>query len=323
MGKYFADVHASHESQLQNLPHGLADTDEILACRAKPQTYENILELADALCWQLRFREAIDALTQAIALEPARMEAYRKRGPKYLDTLQFERALADYTHCEQADGMSIESRYRIGMAQYMLQNYDAATAAFAGSLAIAPQDDDMYIADVYWLVLSQLRAEKADEAQKTLKQHYRPDMYVGHHTAYEKAMRVAAGFAPMEDMLAELDAEAAQDADQQRLPCAINKLGQNIIAHRVCAEQMLPAYGEPLREQLFLSVARKKSGCKRGERKNGQQQESQNERQKSFLSHPLPSNLRLGSRSRHKKSVSRIDSTMMHVVTNKMPCMSG
>ena len=193
MGKYFADVHASHESQFQNLPHGLADTDEIRACRAKPQTYENILELADALCWQLRFREAIDALTQAVKLEPERMEAYRKRGPKYLDTLQFERALADYTRCEQADGVSVMSRYRIGMAQYMLQNYDAATAAFAGSLAIVPQDDDMYIADVYWLVLSQLRAGKADEAQKTLQQHYRPDMYVGHHTAYEKAMRVAAG----------------------------------------------------------------------------------------------------------------------------------
>ena len=131
---------------------------------------------------------------------------YRKRGPKYLDTLQFERALADYTRCEQADGVSVMSRYRIGMAQYMLQNYDAATAAFAGSLAIAPQDDDMYIADVYWLVLSQLCAEKADEAQKTLQQHYRPDMYVGHHTAYEKAMRAAAGYASM-DILAELDAE--------------------------------------------------------------------------------------------------------------------
>ena len=80
--------------------------------------------------------------------------------------------------------MSVESRYRVGMAQYMLQNYDAATAAFAGSLAIVPQDDDMYIADVYWLVLSQLRAGQADEAQKTFQQHYRPDMYVGHHTAY-------------------------------------------------------------------------------------------------------------------------------------------
>ena len=207
MGKYFADVHASYESQFRNLPHGLADTDEVLACRAKPRTYENLLALADALCWQLRFREAIDALTQAIALEPARMEAYRKRGPKYLDTLQPEQALADYTRCEQADGVSVMSRYRIGMAHYLMRNYDAAAAAFADSLAIAPQDDDMYIADVYWLVLSQLRAGKTDAAQKTLQQHYRTDMYVGHHTAYEKAMRAAAGYARVEDVLAELDEE--------------------------------------------------------------------------------------------------------------------
>ena len=115
----------------------------------------------------------------------------------------------------------------------------------------------------------------------------------------------------------------AQDADQQRLPCAIDKLRKNVIAHRVCAEQMPPAYGEPLREQLFLTVTCKKLGCKCSQRKHEQQQKSQNERQKAFLSHALPSNLRLGSRSRHKKSVSRIDSTMMHVVTNKMPCMSG
>ena len=206
MGKYFADVHASYKSQFENLPHGLFDTDEILACRAKPQTYETLLELADALCWQLRFREAIDALTQAIALEPERMEAYCKRGPKYLDTLQFERALADYTRCEQADGVSVMSRYRIGMAHYLMGKYGDAICAFSDSLAIAPQDDDMYIADVYWLVLSQLRAGQADEAQKTLQQHYRPDMYVGHHTAYEKAMRAAAGYASM-DILAELDAE--------------------------------------------------------------------------------------------------------------------
>mgnify|MGYP002521252493 CR=1 FL=1 len=207
MGKYFADVHASHESQFRNLPHGLADTDEIRACRAKPQTYENLLELADALCWQLRFREAIDALTQAAALEPERMEAYRKRGPKYLDTLQFEQALADYTRCEQADGVSVMSRYRVGMAHYLMRKYDDAIGAFSDSLAITPQDDDMYIADVYWLVLSQLRAGKGDEAQKTLQQHYCPDMHVGHHTAYEKAMHAAAGFAQIGDLLAELDTE--------------------------------------------------------------------------------------------------------------------
>ena len=207
MGKYFADVHVSHESQFRGLPHGLADTDEIRACRAKPQTYENLLELADSLCWQLRFREAIDVLSQAIALDPERMEAYRRRGPKYLDTLQFENALGDYTRCEQADGVSVMSRYRIGMAHYLMRDFETAIAAFSDSLAIAPQDDDMYIAALYWLVLAQLRAGKTDEARKTLRQHYRPDMYVGHHTAYERAMRAAAGFAQTADLLTELDAE--------------------------------------------------------------------------------------------------------------------
>lgn len=207
MGKYFADVHASHESQLQNLPHGLLTRTKFSPAAQSRRRMKRFWSWRTLLCWQLRFREAIDALTQAIALEPERMEAYRKRGPKYLDTLQFEQALTDYTHCEQADGVSVMSRYRIGMAHYLMGKYGDAICAFSDSLAIAPQDDDMYIADVYWLVLSQLRAGKADEAQKTLQQHYRPDMYVGHHTAYEKAMRVAAGFAPMEDMLAELDAE--------------------------------------------------------------------------------------------------------------------
>ena len=205
MGKYFADIHAGWESQFRNLPHGISDTDEIQTCRAKPQTYENLLKLADALCWQLRFREAINVLTQAVALEPERTEAYRKRGPKYLDTLQFEQALADYTRCEQVDGVSVESRYRIGMAHYMMRNYEQAIAAFSNSLAIVPQDDDMYIADVYWLVLSQLRAGKPADAQEALVQHYRPDMYVGHHTAYEKALRVAAGLAQPDDMIAELE----------------------------------------------------------------------------------------------------------------------
>ena len=108
MGKYFSDIHASCESQFRGLPHGLADTPEIAACRAEPENYEGLLSLADALCWQLRFREAIDALTRAIALAPERIEAYRKRGPKYLDTLQFGAALDDYTRCERADGVSVE-----------------------------------------------------------------------------------------------------------------------------------------------------------------------------------------------------------------------
>ena len=207
MGKYFSDIHASCESQFRGLPHGLADTPEIAACRAEPETYEGLLSLAEALCWQLRFREAIDVLTRAIALAPERIEAYRRRGPKYLDTLQFRAALDDYTLCEHTDGVSVESRYRIGMAHYMLREYEAAAAAFSDSLLLVSRDDDMCIADIYWLVLSLLRTGKNADAHSILRQHYAPDMYVGHHTAYEKAMRVAAGFAELDETLAELEAE--------------------------------------------------------------------------------------------------------------------
>ena len=103
--------------------------------------------------------------------------------------------------------MSVESRYRIGMAHYMLREYEAAAAAFSDSLALVSRDDDMCVADIYWLVLSLLRAEKNADAHAVLRQHYAPDMYVGHHTAYEKAMRVAAGFAELDEMLSELEAE--------------------------------------------------------------------------------------------------------------------
>ena len=46
-------------------------------------------------------------------------------------TFSISKLIPSPTRCEQADGVSVESRYRVGMAQYMLQNYDAATAAFA------------------------------------------------------------------------------------------------------------------------------------------------------------------------------------------------
>ena len=38
------------------------------------------------------------------------------------------------------------SRYRIGMAHYLMGEYAAAISVFSDALAIAPQSDDMYIA---------------------------------------------------------------------------------------------------------------------------------------------------------------------------------
>lgn len=64
-------------------------------------------------------------------------------------------------------------------------------------------DDEMGIAVLYWHTLSAVRTEKAP----TLLKYYRPDMAVGHHTAYEKAMRVWSGTTPLAAALEMLERE--------------------------------------------------------------------------------------------------------------------
>ena len=62
-------------------------------------------------------------------------------------------------------------------------------------------DDEMGIAVLYWHTLSAARTEKAP----MLLKYYRPDMAVGHHTAYEKAMRVWSGTMPLSAALERLE----------------------------------------------------------------------------------------------------------------------
>ena len=66
-------------------------------------------------------------------------------------------------------------------------------------------DDEMGIAVLYWHTLSAARTEKAP----MLLKYYRPDMAVGHHTAYEKAMRVWSGTMPLSAALEMLHFETA------------------------------------------------------------------------------------------------------------------
>ena len=77
MGKFFADEHASAKSQFENLPHGLADTEQIKT-QKNANTYEELLELAKRYCWQLRYREAIEAYSRAVELRPDDTESDRK-----------------------------------------------------------------------------------------------------------------------------------------------------------------------------------------------------------------------------------------------------
>ena len=170
MGQYFADLHAGPESQLGSAPCSIPDSPEVAALRGA-ETVEELFALAKALNFQLRYREALTVYDRILALEPENALAYRQRAPRFLNTLQPEKAIQDFLKCRELGGDEADLSYRLGIARYLSGDYPAAMA------------------------------------EEELLRHYRPGMAVGHHTAYERAMAFLAGSLPWAHMEALLQQE--------------------------------------------------------------------------------------------------------------------
>jgi len=186
MGQFFADVHASAASQLGNAPCDLADAPEVTALRSA-RSYDELLQLGQALCYQLRYHDAIEVYSKAIELEPDNILAVRQRAARYISTLQPEKAIEDFLRCRELGGDEIDISYRLGICYYLAENYSAAMAELTRCFPLC--DDEMGIAVIFWNTLCAWRSGKIPSL---LYCSYREDMQVGHHTAYAFAMKLAA-----------------------------------------------------------------------------------------------------------------------------------
>ena len=199
MGKYFDDNHASPESQLGSEISSISDSPEVAALREKEETAENLLALGDALCKQLRYKEAIAIFTRLLEDNPDDIEILRRRAARYLSTLQAQRARADFLRCLEMGGDEIDITYRAGLCSFILREYSEAMKWFGRCHALC--DEEMGIAAIYWHTLAAYRIS----AKPELLSEYHSQMKVGHHTAYEKAVSVFAGAEPESIDLTALD----------------------------------------------------------------------------------------------------------------------
>ena len=203
----FDALHAGIESQILNLPAGIPDSEAVTQAKALPDSIEKFLALGKAFSRQLRYREAIDAYTEGLKLEPENLPLLRLRAGRYLTTLQSNPAIADFEKSMSLGAERLDCLYRIGLAQYYAGRYE------------------MGIAVLYWHTLSAARTEKAP----TLLKYYHPDMAVGHHTAYEKAIQVWSGITPLAAALEMLESE------EDDLEYGITLYG--LLLHPDCAEK--------------------------------------------------------------------------------------
>ena len=192
MEPFFSEFHASAASQLNGKPCRL---------RQSAASFDGWMKLGKSLSHELRYLEAIEAYSQAILLEPNRMDALRQRGGKYLATLQPEKAMADFERCRMLGGEESDLSYRMGLCWFYAGVYGMAIREFSHCWEVC--DDELGIGAIYWSMIASWRSGR----EASLLQNYRDDMNVGHHTAYAFAVRVALGRISLEDALWELDIE--------------------------------------------------------------------------------------------------------------------
>lgn len=198
--RVFSEVHASPQSQMQGLPHGLED-DEVLIGLRQNTSYEGLKALASELCYRLRYREAIEIYCEMERQRPDDLYPVRQRAAKHINTLQPFKAIDDFTKSRQMGALEDDITYRIGIAYYLAGDWEMAMAEEKACLPLV--DGEMGIAAIYWSCLAALKAGEIP----WLLRYYSDDMYVGHHTSYRAGVRLICGLVELDEYLGQIEEE--------------------------------------------------------------------------------------------------------------------
>lgn len=202
---------------------------ELAAARAN---YEKNRNDADALIWLGRrtaylgrYKEAIDIFTEGIRRHPRDARMLRHRGHRWITLRQFDRAVADLTKAAEMirgtpdqiepDGLpnarniptsTLQSNiwYHLGLAHYLLGDFDAALRAYRECMAVSKNPDGV-VSTSHWLYMTLRRLGRSDDAEAVLAP-ISTDMDVIENQAYHKLLLMYRGEIAPEELLKENDA---------------------------------------------------------------------------------------------------------------------
>ncbi len=183
----------------------------------------------DKLIWYGRrtaylgdYQKAIDIFSEGVAKHPQDARMLRHRGHRYISTRQFDKAIADLEKAAELiegtadeiepDGMPNARniplttlhgniRYHLGLAYYLVQDWENARRVYAEDLA-STQNDDGIVASTHWLYMILRRMGREEEANAILED-ISADMEIIENNAYHRACLFYKGEISYEDALAE------------------------------------------------------------------------------------------------------------------------
>ncbi|MDR0863100.1 MAG: tetratricopeptide repeat protein [Oscillospiraceae bacterium] len=191
--KYFSEIHADKNSQFFALPHSTPDNEETAESRrklaAEPDDYALLMDFAKRLNFQLRYREAIEVYNRALELRPDDCDVRLARAPRYYNTLQFDKAYADYAYCLERSPDNAYALYRLGITAYAMGKNSEAEACFTRCMAHYANEPEMLVASAYWLAMTVARTRSGNAEWRS----FDFALDIGHHTGYRDGLAVLCG----------------------------------------------------------------------------------------------------------------------------------
>jgi len=204
-------LRAAHEAQLATAR---------AAYERAPENVDSIVWLGRRTAYLGRYREAIEIYTRGLATHAGEPHLLRHRGHRFITIRQLDSAVLDLTAAARAaarqpdevepDGLPnarnqprgtlrTNIQYHLGLARYLLGDYERAAIAFLRTRRTA-ENDDMRVAAGYWLYLTARRASLPEEAREVMA-WVRPDLDVIENHTYHRLLLLYAGRLPVDSIL--------------------------------------------------------------------------------------------------------------------------
>lgn len=159
--------------------------------QTEPYNDELWMKLGLAYADQKLYRDACDAYSMAIAINPFCGIYHRHRAHRYLSCWRFEDACADFVTASRLIPENWDVWYHLGLSYFLLNDYEKAAEAYQQCYDLSYDDGSLIaVTDWYWITLN--RIGRKEEAAALLDRIH-DDMDYGDNYAYFQRLRMYQG----------------------------------------------------------------------------------------------------------------------------------
>lgn len=140
------------------------------------------LKLIDCLNLQMRYQEVINLCIDGLKEYPNDYALNRALAIRYMSTCQNKKCLDILKKLEKETNDELDIAYKLGLVYYYIEDYKLSKDYFIKCLSLSNNDDEMYIASLYWYLMCLV--ENNEDIISNLNKYYK-DIHILHHVGYK------------------------------------------------------------------------------------------------------------------------------------------